>query len=62
VERELDNAFKEILFSTEVPENTAVTRSQMAGEPLNRFAPRSAAALAYQDFTAEVLKRLRHEK
>ncbi len=54
----LEEDFNDLLFETVVPENTAVTRSQMAGVPLHLFDSRTPAAKAYADFTNEVLQRL----
>jgi len=59
VGQKLKQDFGDLLFDTMIPENTSVTRSQIAGRPLMDFDSRSPAAKAYEAFTTEAFDRLK---
>ncbi len=54
----LQDHFESAVFNTVIPENTAVTKSQMQGVPLVHYDSRSSASMAYMELTKEVLSRL----
>ncbi|HEV8319494.1 MAG TPA: ParA family protein [Vicinamibacterales bacterium] len=49
---------REGVFKSEIPRDPRVTEAPSHGQPLVRYAPRSAAAVAYQRLTDEILHRL----
>jgi chromosome partitioning protein len=59
VENELKNNFSKEVFKTVIPRNVALAEAPSFGKSILDYSPSSTGALAYQDLTKEVLKRLK---
>ena len=55
---ELDSRYRELVFRTRIPVNSAVARAQAVGKSVFDFDERAKAAVAYRDLALEVLDRL----
>jgi chromosome partitioning protein len=54
---ELQNSYKDLIFSTMIPQTIKLPDSTMAGESILTFAENSNAAIAYQQLAQEVINR-----
>ncbi len=55
---EIRKLFKEKTFITQIPRNSTIVESQIAGLPINIYKPNSIGATAYISLTKEVLNEL----
>lgn len=54
---ELQNSYKDLIFTTKIPQTIKLPDSSMAGESILTFAENSNAAIAYQQLAEEVISR-----
>lgn len=57
VKETIQHELKDIVYQTIIPMNIALAEAPGAGEPIIKYAPRSAAAIAYRNLAREVLDR-----
>lgn len=61
IETQLRENYKEAVFKAVIPFNSKQAETPALGQPITVYAPTSAAAVAYQHFTEEVLARYGNE-
>ncbi len=59
VAEEIERFFPGRVFQTTIPRNVRLSEAPSFGQPITRYAPKSAGAKAYQQLAAEVAKLLR---
>ena len=57
VRANLDNFFKDKVFTTTIPRNVRLAEAPSHGKPVALYDPRSRGAEAYRDLALELLKR-----